>query len=57
MDSDSEGVNQMKAELIGGAIMLGIIGIAFLAGELYKAFAECARDSSEFPEQPEAKAK
>lgn len=43
----------MKNELIGAAIMLGVIGICTLIGVLWRAFGECARDSSEFPDQHE----
>jgi hypothetical protein len=43
----------MIAELIGAAIMLGVIGICYLGVVWYRAVADCARDSAEFPEQGE----
>lgn len=45
----------MTKELIGAAIMLGVIGICTLIGVLCKAFGECARDTAEFPDQHEGK--
>jgi hypothetical protein len=44
----------MTKELIGGALMLGIIGICWLGVVWYQAVAECAKDSAEFPDQGEA---
>lgn len=44
----------MIRELIGAAIMLGVIGICYLGVVWYQAVADCARDSAEFPDQGEA---
>ncbi len=43
----------MTKELIGAAIMIGVIGICTLIGVLWKAIGECAHDSAEFPDQGE----
>lgn len=43
----------MIKELIGSVIMLGIIGICYLGVVWYRAVADCARDSAEFPDQRE----
>ena len=43
----------MIKELIGGAIMLGVIAICYLGAVWYNAVADCARDSAEFPDQHE----
>lgn len=39
----------MKAEIIGALVTVGILA----CGYLFTLFGECARDSSEFPDQHE----
>ncbi len=41
----------MTRELIGAAIMIGIIGICSLIGVFFRAVGDCAKDSAEFPDQ------